>query len=950
MQQPKPSVPILASKFAFCTLLVAMAPQLQAQQQNQAPTSAVAKPGVERIAVTGSRIRRTDLETHTPVVSISSEDIVKSGAVNVNQLLNQLPAMIPANGPQTSNTGGYAGTSTQDLRGLGATRTLVLVNGKRHVPAIPGTSIVDVSSIPTALIERVDVLTGGASAIYGADAVSGVVNIILKKQFQGTSLTSSYSGAAAGDGQRAYLSLTHGQDIEDGNLVYHLSYHSSKAIEGRDRDYVANDLSYLTNPDKTASPKYLLGRFVSMYNSNQRSYLQGDRIFRQDAQGNSLAMLPDGVRVTDDSSYSLAGIGLRDDYGQFYSRYEWARLAVPEDKISANLLYQQQVLNDLTLAADLKYVHTDSESRVAPLVEYGVTRLPADYAFYNAAQKAEVARTGKGLFFAGHFPEMGRQGSDYAYDLYQAVLSLEGTLAGDYRWQVSAQQGQTRLDNIIRNDYNEEHWQKAVWGSYTDPETYQTRTCGNGCVPVNVFQPLSNEAIRYLKLDPHQAQEKMTQSVLSASLDGDLFSLPAGNVALAAGVEHRRERSESTPSDVQLAGIGAMNYRALPQSGRYHVSEVFAELRVPLLRDLPLAQQLDLNTAWRTAKYNLAGTNHSWTAGLDWTPMEGLKLRASRAKAVRAPNINEIFQPQSQAWNYVYELCYSAYRDKGSQYRQDNCNKLGLSNPPNYYNDALILTQGNPALEVERAYTFTGGLVWSPQFAENLNLTVDFWDINLQDKIGTLPWDQVYPNCIDGSSLDSVFCQLIERKDGYMQLNLSYLNLARHSTRGVDYALDYQFPLSSSYLPEGTMLKFAANWGRLLERKLQSDPSAKVLETLGGMAYPAWRGRNTLTLDLAPLSVRLTGHYVGAQKPNPGRKAEEYQVSQTDALWYLDAGVSYAISEAASVDLLVSNLTDRGTPQVPGASTGGASWEMGYTAGLFDTIGRYYALQFSYQF
>jgi len=149
--------------------------------------------------------------------------------------------------------------------------------------AIPGTSIVDVSSIPTALIERVDVLTGGASAIYGADAVSGVVNIVLKKQYQGTSLTSSYSGAAAGDGQRAYLSLTHGQDIEDGNLVYHLSYHSSKAIEGRDRAYVANDLSYLTNPDKTASPKYLLGRFVSMYNSNQRSYQQGDRIFRQDA-------------------------------------------------------------------------------------------------------------------------------------------------------------------------------------------------------------------------------------------------------------------------------------------------------------------------------------------------------------------------------------------------------------------------------------------------------------------------------------------------------------------------------------------------------------------------------------------------------------------------------------------------------------------------------------------
>jgi outer membrane cobalamin receptor len=195
--------------------------------------------------VTGSRIRRTDLETHTPVVSITAADIAKTGAVDINQLLNQLPSMVPASSSETSNARGYAGTSTQDLRGLGANRTLVLVNGRRHVPSIPGTSVVDMSSIPVALIERVDVLTGGASSVYGADAVAGVINVILKKNFSGTSMSLSNSGATVGDGQRWYGTLTHGEPFADGNgdISYHVSAQSSDVIEGRERSYIANDLT-----------------------------------------------------------------------------------------------------------------------------------------------------------------------------------------------------------------------------------------------------------------------------------------------------------------------------------------------------------------------------------------------------------------------------------------------------------------------------------------------------------------------------------------------------------------------------------------------------------------------------------------------------------------------------------------------------------------------------------
>lgn len=947
--QPSPLVP---AKLRYQPLALACLSALLALPalalENEAQPDSEAKPEV--ITITGSRIRRTDLETHTPVVSISAEEIRLSGAVDINQLLNQLPAMVPASGTQTSNASGYAGTSTQDLRGMGAIRTLVLVNGRRHVPSIPGTSTVDVSSIPTALIERVDVLTGGASSVYGADAVSGVVNIILKRDFTGTQMSASYGATTKGDANRWYGTLTHGRAFADqaGFFNLHASYYTSKPVEGRDRSYIANDLTYIDNPLAGQDGEYdfILGRRTPLYSSSQRTFLLDGRPYQLDSAGQPKPTLPSSAEVFGSSTTQLAALSVDAPYDSYYSRYEWSRLAVPMEQVNLSSNMHRELSSNISLHAELKYVHTTSESRLSPLVDYGVTPLPATYGFYSPEQQAEVARLGQGLLFGGYFPEMGRMGSDSRYDLYQAVLALEGLTADQHRWQLSAQHGATRLKSTHLNDYREEHWRKGVWGSFMDPQTYEYRYCESDCVAINVFQPLTQQAIDYLSLEPHQSRENMQQSVLAASLDGDLWSLPAGYIRYAAGVEHRREQSRSTPSEVQLAGIGANSMRRQPLTGKYHVSEAFAEFSIPLLDNVPAAERLSMDAAWRTARYNLAGTNHSWSLGLDWMPFDSLKMRASRAKAVRAPNINEIFQPESQFRNYVFEVCYSAYRQLGSEYREANCDALGLTDPANYYWDALIVTSGNQDLKAESAYTFTGGLVYSPYFIDNLNLTVDYWDINLMQKIGTLPWGEVYPNCMDSSSLDNVFCQLIERRDNLMVLNLSYLNLARHQTRGIDYALDYHYPIQQL----GLTLGLNSNWGRLIERKLQSDPAASVLETVGGMAFPKWRGRNRLSLSTQQTSLSLTAHYIGRQKPSLSRDPARYQVTETGRVWYLDLALSHRLTEQLSLSASAFNLTDRQTPQVPGASTGGASWEMGYTAGLFDTLGRYYSLGIHYSF
>ena len=904
----------------------------------------------EVITVTGSRIRRADLESHTPVVSISAEEIQLSGAVDINQLLNQLPAMVPAGGAQTSNYGGYAGISTQDLRGMGATRTLVLVNGRRHVPSIPGTSTVDVSSIPVALIERVDVLTGGASSVYGADAVSGVVNIILKQDFTGTDMSASYGSTTKGDGQRWQANLTHGRAFQDqrGFFNLHASYHTSKPVEGPARDYVANDLAYIPNPlaDEEGQPEFITRRNTAIYNTNQRVFLLEGRPYVLNPDGSSRAVLPDGVDLRGSSSTQLAALSVDDSYDTFYSRYQWSRLAVPTEQLNLSSNISRELNSQTHLHAELKYVRSNSESRLSPLADFGIRPLPTDYAFYTPEQESEVASLGQGLLFGGYFPEMGRMGSDNRYDLFQAVLALEGFTDQQHRWQLSAQHGATRLKTTTLNQYREAHWQKGVWGFFMDPQSFEYQYCDTDCVPINVFQPLTDEAIDYLRLDPHTSRAKLQQTVFAASLDGELWALPAGYINYAIGAEHRREQSRDTPSETQQTGIGPNSLRSQPLLGKYHVSEAYTEISLPLLEDVPGAERLSVDAAWRTARYNLAGTNHSWSLGLDWMPFDSLKMRASRAKAVRAPNINEIFQPDSQFRNYVLEVCFSAYRPFGSEYREDNCDAQGLEDPANYYWDALIITSGNLDLKAESAYTFTGGLVYSPDFIDNLNLTIDYWDINLVDKIGTLPWTEVYPNCMDSSTLDNVFCQLIERRDDLMVLNLSYLNLARHQTRGIDYALDYRYPLESL----GLTFSLNSHWGRLIERKLQSDPAAATLETVGSMAFPKWRGRNRFSVSNERSTLSLTAHYIGRQKPSLSRDPERYDVIETNRVWYLDLGLSHRLSEQLSLSASVFNLTDRKTPQVPGANTGGASWEMGYTAGLFDTLGRYYNLGIQYRF
>ncbi len=902
----------------------------------------------EVIEITGSRIKRADTATTTPITSIDGDALRKTGALNINEALNKLPMLTPNLGDTSSNSdiksNGFPGMSTQDLRGLGAERTLVLVNGRRHVASVPGTSIVDVSTIPMALVQRVEILTGGASSIYGADAIAGVINIVLKKEFEGTHFRGLAGVSGEGDGQRLSFDITQGSQIfnDTANLVLNLSYYKSRAIQASDRDYVNSNISYLPNPadpdgEIDGVPNRTPQVFMRLYNQSDRNFF---------IKGVPHAVDPDGsIRATELGPGGLQGdpifYSAYTDGGEYHGDYEYQRLMVPSERLNLNMTLQQEINHDVSLFVDAKFVDSRSESRTGPYAEYGGNHLPMDYQFYTQEQRAEVERTGNGLEYGGFFPELGEGGIDYKNKLYQLVVGFEGSVFDDYIWRVSAQHGQSKSKDTTVGDFYQDRWNAAIgdaWGSYT---------CDQSCTPINVFQPLTQAMIDYVSIGNHSSKSKLKQTVISASLTGDLAELSAGNLAFASGVEYRKEDSSRTPSDILQNGLGIDNMLEKPLSGGYNVAEIYSEVRVPLLKDALLAKSLSVEGAVRYADYSTAGGNTSWSLGSDWQPIEDIKFRVSYAKAARAPNINEVYASESYSGEWIADPCSPWLYNENSQ-REANCASLNID-PENipYWTWASKNNKGNPDLKVEVAKTMTLGAIIEPRVIENFNITLDYWDVKLEKQIDSFPLRTVVYGCVDSANTENIFCDYVTRNDlGMIELvTLSQLNLAKHDVRGLDIEANYLYDLG-----ESGQLRFNTLWSKLIERRLQSSELTAAENTVGGMAFPEWRGNISLSYQYGDFSTSFTSRYVGSQKTDLNTTEEDRYPNETGDIWYSDLTMSYWLNDRTNVNLAINNIFNKGTPQVPGAHVGGASWDLGYTAGLFDTIGRFVTVYATYDF
>lgn len=798
------------------------APAPLPQPDPQAAPDASDPPSAD-IVVTGSRIRRPDYEAPNPIVSFGAADLQRSGNTNVTTFLQRVPALTnsldntrTAGSNQADGSFGQVGLNLLDLRGLGPTRTLVLVNGRRHVAGQPDTAAVDINAIPTDLIDRVDVLTGAASAVYGADGVSGVVNFIMKRDFEGISARAQFGISERGDAANRFASIVAGHGFADGraNLTLAYEYNADDPLANDDRTYLAaGQRQYFVNVDGYEAnragsyQKAPLGDLRYPYSSNQGIVYIGDQTFRGDG-----AVYTPG-RYLQNDGYSIGG----DDtpvagyIGDIYPRT--VRHAV-------NALAHYDASDAFKISLEGKFV----QSTVTSFSGYG-GNYPATIALDNPYVPASIltAAQAAGLTSVdvnrNNF-DIPRRGETDRRRTYRGVIDVSGRLNDHASYDVSYVYGETDVRATKLNDRLNSRFLEALDAVRGPGGSIVCRSAtarAAGCVPVNTFggNTVDPASFGYYLRNP-ESNARITQHVVNAALTGDFgqfFTLPGGPVAFAVGGEYRREGSSFTPAQT-LVNNAFYQYDEyiIPTASRgsFDVWEAFGELNAPLLKDRPFFHLLSFGAAGRYSHYSTVGATQSYQFNGIWAPVRAISFRGSYGQSVRAPNIGELFRPTTGSSAFFSDPCYLGNRTLGTTFRASNCVALinGLGGNPATFTaqnnpDAAIFipgsVSGNSALKPEVARTWTAGVVLRPEFIPGLSIGLDWYDIRLRDAINNPDAgaaNSIAELCVDQPTLTNPFCAQISRQRGTGFINgytITPANVSAFRTSGAELNIAYRF-------------------------------------------------------------------------------------------------------------------------------------------------------------
>ena len=797
---------------------------------------------LEAVIVTGSRIRQTQFDAPTPTVSVSSEAIELSGTTNMTNFLASQPALVGSvDSTQTSGSEGFIGSTglnLLNLRNLRTERTLVLVDGRRHVAQLPDTASVDVNTIPTDLIDRVDIVTGGVSAVYGADAVSGVVNFVMKKDFEGLTGRVQYGSAEHGEPTDWHAAITGGFNFADGrgNLSGSIEHTHEGRLQATQRSYLTgeNYESLHRNPDDPDDdpdvPDYVPMKNIRYYDSSHQGSIDFDFDYLPE-------VLPDGSEYQIDKFiepfYTQGGSGtLTADY--------IGDLLAENENTVASVFVNFQASDSMNFFAEAKYVKGHAYSLSQPTFDYLLYQT-AENPFLLPEIAAEII-PGIGEELSGdpaapdgvgvtrdNF-DLGIYGEDIDRETFRTVIGINGDFNADYSYELSYVYGQSDIDSSVVNNRYSDRFLAAI-DVVTDPVTGQP-TCrsnldptalpfqpyqsfdftgplsftpgpGSGCVPLNILgEGLADPAALSWVMFSNNTPSKLTQNVVTGFVSGPLpgISLPAGDIDTVAGLEWRRETSRSTPPEEDQLGL-TWNNVLLPSDGDFDVKEAFLELRAPLLKNAPFADQLSVSAAVRFSDYSTVGSTSTWNAGLVWAPVSDITFRGTIAESVRAPNISELFSPQNQTFNFIDDPCDASFQNNGTQYREGNCAAIlqplgidpaGFSDPNAFSIGGL--QQGNSDLQEETARSYTFGTVIRPRFAPRLAIAIDYYDINIEDAISTATAQDVANGCVDQPTLDNIFCDSLSRNPVTGAINgfvVQPENVAAFRTRGIDFEVNY---------------------------------------------------------------------------------------------------------------------------------------------------------------
>ncbi|VWX59003.1 TonB-dependent receptor domain-containing protein [Sphingorhabdus sp. 109] len=944
------------------------------------------QPG-ELIVVTGSRIASATVESAAPLQVVSAESIDDAGVTNVQELLLENPVFGTPGLSRTNSAFLTSGTgvATVDLRDLGSDRTLVLINGRRVVASVAGSATVDLNVIPTQFVERVDILTGGASSLYGSDAVAGVVNFVYKSNFEGIEANAQYGITERGDDARYQMNVTAGTNFADGdgNLMVHFGYsneegllskqRSNTQIDALDSIYFGGDYGTDTEPFFSSFPPQ--GRFITP--SATFTYAPNGQ-------------LQDCFTTNGDTCTATVGPGLGPNG---FNRQQFRTLAVPVQRYLFAAAGEYALSDDINFFFEGTFNKTSSSRIIEPFplesggsngifptdggynVENylpGTTTIVANPFVPTEILNAATDSNGDGLRdigFVRRLAEFGPRSGRTERDFYRFVVGFDGGLFDDrFRWDVSYNYGQVNENQTSSGQVNVVNFRDALAvmtdvndlngnGLTTDAICIDAEARANGCVAANIFGAgsISQGAVDYIQAQGTY-QTGLKQQVLQGNLSGTLLDLPAGPLGIAVGVEYRKESSFSDNDALTNQGLNAGN--VLPDtSGSFDVKEAFAEIKVPILADTPGFQLLEVGGAIRVSDYSTVGSVVSYNGTATWQPIDDLRIRGTYARAVRAPNIGELFAGLSQTFpSGLIDPCEGIGATGGGA-TGDNCRADAGVAANIAANGVFTLNQadiqgisgfngGNPDLFEETADSWTVGAVIAPRSIPalgNLTITADYYNIEITDVISGFPRQFSLQQCYDEGN--STFCDLIVRRQagtavnsvGSIDLiNALQVNAAVLKTSGVDVTASWSTPLG---LTAGDRLSLRGAYTHVIKNDFFSLPTADADPSAGEIGTAKDRFTANATYSTDDFKVGFTGTFIG--KSYEDDQFDGPKAYSVPAYFLLDMNTSFYVTEKFEFYFGVDNLLDKSAPNIltgtPFNVTGSDT-----AADVYDVFGRRY--------
>lgn len=964
-------------------LALASAPAF-AQQTAAADESAAD----ETIVVTGSRIAGLNIEQANPVVAIGAEELNRQAPTSIETVLRELPGSAPGIGQQVNN--GNGGVASFNLRGLGAGRNLVLLNNRRIVPSTLG-GAVDLNIIPVAMIERADIFTGGAVTSYGADAIAGVVNFVTKRNFEGVSLTSQFGLTERGDGQTFRIDGVIGGNFADGkgNVTVGIGY---------------------TKVDPVLQGNRPIGEFSrastcagAISNANCANETVGA------AQGSNTA-------VPASLFFPLPVTGPFASGGQFngseivpgLSDYNFNPLNLFQSPLDRWSLFAQgryEVTSGIEVYAEALFTRSRVNTELAPTGTFtNPFQIPLNNQFLTGTMRTQLCEfsgiadcaaavaSGQEItaIVARRFVETGPRRTEFISNVFQVTAGVRGKLTDSLNFDVFGQYGETNRRNTNTGTALAERVQQAL------------RSCppgsASGCTPINLFGQagtITPEMLAFISVPTSTFTNTNFESV-QGIINGDIgVTSPWADspIGIALGAEYRRygggqfgDLPSRSPGAVLGSGGAFLDF-----SGSFHSTEVYGELNVPLVADKPFFHELTVDGGFRYADYSNTGGNWTFKAGVRWAPIPDITFRGAWTRAIRSPNLAELFSPvNTDLNNLAVDPCQGTNGTASATVSALCAAQLAAvgvpagvlgSIPAPIAGQINITTGGNPNLNPETATTWTAGVVLQPSFLNGFSLSLDWYRVSVSDAVSSPTVSDVLNGCFGQTDPNNTLCQLIRRNPltgglsgdpaSTQGLILQSSNLGFIQSEGFDLSANYTHDFG------GWKLNWNANANYTLKSRFQSQPAAIIRECVGFYSVscdpvlPEWSFNMRTTAMVDNFDISLLWRYISGNSyeprtvastlnppgqtlvgsfgsTNPDRIVGAYRT--IPAFHWFDLNFGYDINDNLRFSMLVENLFDRKAPDV-GNTIGSTTFNSGNTfPSTYDALGRRYTATIGVRF